>query len=226
MHAVIRGFPNAFVVKIFLHGRSSCFGESSGRIQFNLVDNNGYQLTFSLFDSDDQPLGENGSGSFSNLPEGDYRVVINQRKGSASCDYEENFSISAPSTAIQGDAVLIQDYSCLQEGIIEAQNVSGGTVPYEYSIDGINFIPDTTANAHRFENLTDGNYTITIRDANDCTFVTNQIVIDRPNPPTDLTIVESQITCPAQTVNLTVNAINGTAPYTYSIIAPSTITPT
>ncbi|MEH6769986.1 T9SS type B sorting domain-containing protein [Maribacter arcticus] len=204
----------------------SCFGESSGSIQFNLVDNNGYQLTFSLFDSDDQPLGENGSGFFSNLPEGDYRVVINQRKGSASCDYEENYSISAPSSAIQGNAVLIQDYTCLQEGIIEAQNVSGGTVPYEYSIDGINFIPDTTANAHRFENLTDGTYTVTIRDANDCTFVTNQIVIERPNPPTDLTIVESQITCPAQTVNLTVNAINGTAPYTYSIIAPSTIAPT
>ena len=204
----------------------SCFGESSGRIQFNLVDDNGYQLTFSLFDSDDQPLGENGSGFFPNLTEGDYRVVINQRKGSASCDYEENYFISAPSAVIQGNTVLIQDYTCLQEGIIEAQNVAGGTAPYEYSIDGINFIPDTTANAHRFENLTDGTYTITIRDANDCTFITNQIVIDRPNPPTDLTIIESQISCPAQTANLTVNVINGTAPYTYSIIAPSTIGPT
>lgn len=55
---------------------------------------------------------------------------------------------------------------CLQEGIIEAQNVIGGTAPYSYSIDGINFVPDTTANANRFENLTDGSYTITIRDAN------------------------------------------------------------
>lgn len=204
----------------------SCFGESSGRIQFNLVDSNGYQLTFSLFDSDDQPLGENTTGNFPNLADGDYRVVINQRKGSASCDYEENYSISAPSSAIGGTSVLIQDYTCLQEGIIEAQNVTGGTAPYEYSIDGINFVLDTTINAHRFENLTDGSYNLIIRDANGCTLSTDQIVINRPNPPTDLTIVESQITCPAQTSNLTVNAINGTAPYTYSIIAPSIITPT
>ncbi|WP_282074919.1 T9SS type B sorting domain-containing protein [Maribacter aquivivus] len=203
-----------------------CFGESTGRIQFNLIDNNGYQLTFSLFDSANQPLDENTTGIFPNLADGDYRVVINQRKGSASCDYEESYSISAPTSAVSGTSVLIQDYTCLQEGIIEAQNVTGGTAPYEYSIDGINFIPDTTVNAHRFENLTDGTYTLVIRDANGCTLSTDEIVIDRPNPPTDLTITESQISCPAQTVNLTVNAINGTAPYVYSIIAPATIAPT
>ncbi|TDS18624.1 gliding motility-associated-like protein [Maribacter caenipelagi] len=203
-----------------------CFNESTGRIQFNLIDDNGYQLTFFLFDSDDQPLGENTTGLFPNLADGDYRVVINQRKGSASCDYEENYSISAPASAVSGTSILIQDYTCLQDGIIEAQNVTGGTAPYEYSIDGINFIPDTTVNAHRFENLTDGTYNLVIRDANGCTLSTDEIVIDRPNPPTDLTFTESQITCPAQTVNLTVNTINGTAPYVYSIIAPATIAPT
>ncbi|WP_198037232.1 T9SS type B sorting domain-containing protein [Maribacter hydrothermalis] len=204
----------------------NCFGDSSGSIQFNLVDNNGYQLTFSLFDSIDQPLGENGSGNFPNLPSGDYRVIINQRKGSASCDYEEFYTISSPATAISGDAVLIQDYTCLQDGIIEAQNVMGGIAPYEYSIDGVNFTPDSIPNAHRFENLVDGNYNITIRDGNGCIFRTNLILLDRPVPPTGLNIVESQISCPSQTASLTVNALNGRAPFTYSIIAPSTINPT
>ncbi|WP_282048752.1 T9SS type B sorting domain-containing protein [Maribacter aquivivus] len=203
-----------------------CFGESTGRIQFNLIDDNGYQLTFYLYDSNDVLLAENNTGLFPNLADDDYTIVINQRKGSSSCDYEENYSIAAPATAISGTSVLIQDYTCLQEGIIEAQNVTGGTAPYEYSIDGINFIPDTTVNAHRFENLTDGTYTLVIRDANGCPLSTDEIVIDRPNPPTDLTITESQISCPAQTVNLTVNVINGTAPYVYSIIAPATIAPT
>ncbi|WP_291959782.1 SprB repeat-containing protein, partial [Maribacter sp.] len=203
-----------------------CFGESTGRIQFNLIDDNGYQLTFYLYDSNDVLLAENNTGLFPNLADDDYTIVINQRKGSASCDYEENYTISAPTSAVSGTSVLIQDYTCLQEGIIEAQNVTGGTAPYEYSIDGINFIPDTTVNAHRFENLTDGTYNLMIRDANGCILSTDEIVIDRPNPPTDLTITESQISCPAQTVNLTVNAINGTAPYVYSIIAPATIAPT
>ncbi len=203
-----------------------CFGETTGRIQYNITNTNGYTLDFALFDDTDQPLANNSTGSFPNLAEGDYSVEITQTRGTATCISEEIFTISAPTAAISGDVVLVQDYTCLQEGIIEAQNVVGGTAPYAYSIDGINFIPDTTTNANRFENLTDGTYTITIRDANDCTFPTNQIVIDRPNPPTDLTISESQITCPTGTSNLTVNAINGTAPYVYSITAPSAIGPT
>ncbi len=204
----------------------SCFGESTGSIQFNLIDDNGYQLTFYLYDSNDVLLAENSTGVFPNLADDDYTIVINQRKGSASCDYEEDYSISAPSSLLSGTSALIQDYTCLQEGIIEAQNVTGGTAPYEYSIDGINFIPDTTINAHRFENLTYGTYNLVIRDANGCTISTDEIVIDRPNPPTDLTIVESQITCPTGTSNLTVNAINGTSPYVYSITTPSAIGPT
>ena len=65
--------------------------------------------------------------------------------------------------------------------------------------------PIRVANANRFENLTDGTYNISVRDANGCVLVSNPVVIDRPNPPTDLTIVESQITCPDQTVSLTAN---------------------
>ncbi|WP_430428628.1 T9SS type B sorting domain-containing protein [Maribacter litoralis] len=204
----------------------ACFGEANGNIQYNINNTNGYTLSFSLFDSGDQEIGTNSTGSFPNLAAGDYYVQITQTRGTASCESEDTFTLNTPTAAISGDAILVQDYTCLQEGIIEAQNVIGGTAPYSYSIDGINFVPDTTTNANRFENLTDGSYTITIRDANDCTFPTNQIVIDRPNPPTDLTIVESQITCPTGTSNLTVNAINGTAPYVYSITAPSAIVPT
>ncbi|WP_299318330.1 T9SS type B sorting domain-containing protein [uncultured Maribacter sp.] len=203
-----------------------CFGETTGRIQYNITNTNGYTLDFALFDDTDQPLANNSTGSFPNLAEGDYSVTITQTRGTATCISEETFTINAPTAAISGDAVLVQDYTCLQEGIIEAQNVAGGTARYSYSIDGINFIPDTTANANRFENLTDGTYTITIRDASNCTFVTNQIVIDRPNPPTDLTIVESQITCPTGTSNLTLNAINGAAPYVYTITTPSALSPT
>ncbi|WP_405411571.1 T9SS type B sorting domain-containing protein [Maribacter sp. Asnod1-A12] len=204
----------------------ACFGEANGRIQYNINNANGYTLSFSLFDSNDQELATNSTGSFPNLVAGDYYVQITQTRGTASCESEDIFTLNTPTDAISGDAVLVQDYTCLQEGIIEAQNVAGGTAPYSYSIDGITFISDTTVNANRFENLTDGTYTITIRDASDCPFITNQIVIDRPNPPTDLDIVESQITCPTGTSNLTVNAINGTAPYVYSITAPSAIGPT
>lgn len=212
----------------------ACFGDSSGTIQFNLVDDNGYQLTYYLFDNTTfdennydyaNALATNVSGYFPNLPSGDYAVVITQRKGSASCDYFEFHTISAPSDALSTTSVLIQDYTCIQDAIIEAQNVTGGTAPYAYSIDGVTFIPDSTPNAHRFENITPGNYTLTVRDANNCVVLTDPILIEDTNPPSDITVVESQITCPAQTVNLQVTAVDGTAPFVYEIIAPTSISP-
>ena len=199
----------------------ACFGQSSGTIQFNLIDDNGYQLTFYLYDENDVELATNASGYFPNLPAGDYSIVINQRKGSSSCDYTEEHTISAPNSALSAASTLIQDYTCLQEGIIEAQNVSGGTAPYEYSIDGVNFIPDSTLNANRFENLTDGTYTMMVRDAAGCVTTTDPITINPLNEPTDLTFVATAPNCPDLTSDVSVSVVGGNPNFTYEIIAPA-----
>ncbi|CAN0584515.1 unnamed protein product, partial [Laminaria digitata] len=123
-----------------------------------------------------------------------------------------------------GDAVLIQDYTCLQDGIIEAQNVAGGTAPYEYSIDGINF--SSAVGAETFSNLTNGTYTITIRDANNCTFATNAITLDPLNPPSDLTFVATTPNCPALTSDVTVTVVDGNTPFVFEITAPLSIAAT
>ncbi|WP_222982592.1 T9SS type B sorting domain-containing protein [Flagellimonas meishanensis] len=205
----------------------SCFGDSTGSINFNLVSSNGYQLTYYLFDAagfdEDNfditnALATNASGNFPGLPTGDYVVVINQRKGSAACDYFEYHTISGPTNGLDADAILIQDYTCLQNGIIEAQNITGGTAPYEYSIDGVSFGASPT-----FSNLTDGTYTITVRDANGCTFPTNSITLDPLNPPTDLTFTASAPNCPTFTSDVTVTVVDGNAPYVFEIIAPAAI---
>ncbi|WP_209401228.1 T9SS type B sorting domain-containing protein [Pseudozobellia sp. WGM2] len=207
-----------------------CFGDSSGAIQFNLIDDNGYQLTYYLFDATGfeednydyiNALATNASGYFPGLPTGDYAVVINQRKGSASCDYFEYHTISTPANALTATSALIQDLTCTQDAIIEAQNISGGTAPYFFSIDGINFIPDTTPNAHRFENLTAGTYTIRVRDNAGCTFDTAPITINPLNEPSDLTFTSTTLQCPAQTSDVTVNVTNGNSPFIYEIVAPA-----
>ncbi len=205
-----------------------CFGDSTGAIKFNLVNNNGYQLTYYLYDAstfDEQnydynnALATNASGYFPGLSAGDYAIVINQRKGSASCDYFEYHTISAPANAISGSAVLIQDYTCTQYGIIEAQNITGGTAPYEYSIDGVNFF--SGMGAERFTGLTAGTYTIMVRDAVGCILPTNPITLDPRNQPSDLTFVSTQPLCPASTSDVTVRVVDGNAPFTYEIIAPA-----
>ena len=200
----------------------SCFGAEDGSIVYNMTNTNGYKVEYTLIypdpDTDDVI---NSSGTFTGLPQGNYTVILTQSKGGASCDFIQDFTIGGPADGVSGDAALIQDYTCLQDGIIEAQNVAGGTAPYSYSIDGVNFV--SGPGAETFSNLTSGSYSITIRDATLCTFVTNSVVIDPLNEPTDLTFTSTAPNCPTQTSNVTVTAVNGIDPLTIEIIAPSAI---
>jgi gliding motility-associated-like protein len=202
-----------------------CYGDATGGITFNLVSSNGYQLTYYLFDATgfdednydlNNALATNTSGNFPGLTDGDYVVVINQRKGSASCDYFEYSTISAPSFALDADAVLTQDYTCLQEGIIEVQNVTGGTAPYEYSIDGVTF-----GGASTFNNLTDGTYTATVRDAVGCIFTATPITIDPLDPPTDIDFAATNPLCPTFTSDVTLTVTGGEPNLVYEIVSPA-----
>ena len=200
----------------------SCFGAEDGSIVYNMTNTNGYKVEYTLIypdpDTDDVI---NSSGTFTGLPQGNYTVILTQSKGGASCDFIQDFTIGGPADGVSGDAALIQDYTCLQDGIIEAQNIAGGTAPYSYSIDGVNFV--SGPGAETFSNLTSGSYSITIRDATLCTFVTNSVVIDPLDEPTDLTFTSTAPNCPTQTSNVTVTAVNGIDPLTIEIIAPSAI---
>jgi gliding motility-associated-like protein len=51
----------------------------------------------------------------------------------------------------------------IASGTISVENVSGGTMPYLYSIDGVNFSPDTS-----FTNLSPGTYQVYTQDAGGC----------------------------------------------------------
>ena len=200
----------------------SCFGAEDGSIVYNMIATNGYKVEYTLSFSDpDEDSLTNSSGTFTNLPQGDYTVTLTQSKGGASCDFVQDFTISGPVDGISGDALLVQDYNCLQDGVIEVQNVAGGMAPYSYSIDGVNFV--TGPGSETFSNLTSGSYSITIRDATLCTFVTNTIIIDPLDEPTDLTFTATAPNCPTQTSNVTVTTVNGIDPLNIQIIAPAAI---
>ncbi|MDO6491371.1 MULTISPECIES: T9SS type B sorting domain-containing protein [unclassified Cellulophaga] len=201
-----------------------CFGAEDGTYNINVTNSNGYTLSYSLLYPDGTTTSINNSGNFTSLPQGNYVLTITQTIGGTSCDFDEPFTIGGQVDGVTGDAVLVDDYTCLQEATIQAQNVTGGAAPYAYSIDGVNF--NTGVGADTFANLTNGSYTITIRDANLCTFVTNEIVIDALNPPTDLDFTATAPNCPTQTSNVTVTVANGNAPYVFQIIAPAAVAAT
>ncbi len=200
----------------------SCFGARDGSIVYTMNNTNGYQVTYTLVYPDDTTI-SNSSGTFTGLSQGDYTVILTQSKGGASCDYPEDFTISGPVDAVTGIADLVQEYTCVQYGTIEARQVMGGSAPYEYSIDGLDFV--SGAGAETFSDLTAGTYSITVRDARGCTFVTDPITIDPLDPPSDLTFTATQPTCPTSTSDVTVTVSDGNAPFTFEITSPSVISP-
>lgn len=186
---------------------------NAGEISINVTNTNGYTLAYSI----------DGGGSYSNSPlftglaAGDYDVVVQYTLGSAICTTTPQTVTIFTESAISGLAELTSDYTCTTTGTITVTGVTGGNPPYEYSIDGVNF-----QSSNVFTGLTAGTYSIIIRDDNDCTFVTNDIVIDPLDPPTDLTFDNTPLSCPSNITDITITSVTGgTGTIQYQIIAPA-----
>lgn len=185
---------------------------NSGSININVTNPNGNSLRYSI----DNGVTFTNSPVFTGLIAGNYDVVVEYTFGTDVCLSTPQLVTIIASTAISGTATLTTPYTCTTNGVITVSGVSGGNPPYMYSLDGFTFQGGTT-----FSGLTDGTYTVTIRDANNCTFVTAPITIDPLNPPTDLTFSNPPLSCPTITTDVTISATGGTLPLEYQIIAPA-----
>ncbi len=150
-----------------------------------------------------------------------YPWEITDSKG---CKTNGTISVTQPNP-IAGTAQIKTNYTCAGTACIEVINVSGGTPAataplYTYSIGGA-FQPSP-----EFCGLTNGTYTITIKDSKDCTFITNSVTIDPLNKPIDLLFSNTAPNCPTQTASVTLTPVaalvptTGNAPFTYSITDP------
>ena len=95
----------------------------------------------------------------SDLTEGDYSVTITDE---ASCDTVINFTINSPPPIELNPVIGMPTCDGGTDGSIELQAM-GGTPPYTYSWEGAAFSDDNTLN-----NISQGDYTVVIRDMNDC----------------------------------------------------------
>ena len=153
--------------------------------------------------------------TYTGLSAGTYPYIIRDKK---SCEFAGSVIITQPTT-ITGVATLTTNYTCsgggLGNGVITVSGVSGGSGAYTYSIDGLNFVASNV-----FSGLTNGTYTVTIKDANNCTFITNSVIISPLNPPTDMTFAATALSCPANTSTVTITTIGGNPAFSYQIILP------
>jgi len=186
---------------------------NTGTISIDVTNPNGNSILYSI----NGGITFTSSSLFTGLAAGNYDVVLEYTSGPSVCVTDPQLVTINTTTAISGEAELTAPFTCTENATITVINVTGGTAPYMYSIDGITFQTSPI-----FTGLTPGTYTVIIKDANDCTFVTNEITILPLDPPTDLMFSHTPVTCPTNEVTVTITGTTGgVAPLEYQIIAPT-----
>jgi len=89
-------------------------------------------------------------------------------------------------------------------------NAAGGVAPYTYSINGVTF-----QSSNIFSNLSSGFYTVTVKDANNCSNTQIINVINSNGPSVSFT--KTDASCGANSGSITAVGTGGIAPLTYSI---------
>jgi gliding motility-associated-like protein len=143
------------------------------------------------------------SNTFTGLAKGNYSVSVKDATGGI---YSLQVMMYDKCPTV---SVMTTDETCGQKnGTLTATGLKG-TAPYSYSIDGINF-----QIANIFTGLPAGNYTLTLKDANGFTATTTVGIKNNCMQVTG-TVIGS--TCGNTNGEIDAAALNGTAPYLYSI---------
>lgn len=146
-----------------------------------------------------------GSNTFNLLSAGSYTVYVKDTNGCVSSSAATIANVAPPTVTATITAAICSNAN----GSITA-NGTGGTAPYSYSINGINF-----QSANFFFGLVGGTYLLTIKDANGCTNTTT-VNITSSNSPQIVTSATTSI-CSANTGTITAIGSGGTGVLQYSI---------
>ena len=160
--------------------------------------------------------GFNINNSFTGLASGAYSLVVKDATG---CIY------NAPPIALtnSGSPVAINlgstpSYCNSSDGSLQITSITGGTAPYQYSLNNQGF-----TNVNSFTNLASGTYTLSVIDVNNCTYTRTAFL----NNTTITMSITSEITepsCEGRDGVFKVTTVNGgSAPYQYSFNDGNTV---
>ncbi len=176
----------------------NCFGAQTGSVSIEI---SGGTAPYTY-------MGNTISGNLeiSSLPAGPFTATITDSKG---CQATLNITINQPVAAMNFTAATT-NVSCSGEtdGSITLSG-NGGTAPYTYLWSN----GSTTANLNT---LPAAAYSVTITDANGCTFPITGIIISEPAQPVTITATLTPVNCfGGNTGAVNISVSGGTAPYRY-----------
>jgi large repetitive protein len=179
----------------------SCFGGSDGSLT---VSASGASPSYQF--SIDGGVTFQTLGTFDNLAQGTYVITVQDANN---CEATINATINEP-TIIVANYVSATDATCGNpNGTFEVSG-SGGTPPFDYSMDG----GITYQTSGIFSGLLSGNYTVTVSDANSCV-ETIIVTINNLSSPTIDQVTEINATCNGTCDGQV--AVNATGATQYSI---------
>lgn len=178
----------------------SCFGGNNGQIVLNL---SGGTTPYYFVWSNGQT-----TQNISNLPAGVYIVDITDANG---CAATTSATITEPSAALNASATVTSNISCFSgnDGTVDL-TVSGGTAPYTY-------LWNTGAITQDLTGMSAGTYTVTVTDANGCSFQTQSTILQPVGAlGTNIAIVQTIPCFGSGTGAIDLTVTGGTLPYNYT----------
>lgn len=146
------------------------------------------------------------SGSFINLAAGIYTVTVKDLNGCTSTTTVTITNSDGPQFSYTST-----NASCNSNNGTVTVNATGGTSPYQYSINnGLSYQSNNV-----FTGLTGGIYTLVVKDGNNCTNSTQLTIASSPSPA--ITAIPAAATCGSNNGTITAFGTGGTAPLQYSI---------
>lgn len=134
----------------------SCADASDGSVQAIVTGGVG-PFTYDWNTGDDDVI-------LDNLTAGTYSVTVTDLPG---CTAEATITLTAPSAIVATLDGISSGCFGSSDGSIVIESISGGTAPYEFSLDG-EFFQTLDPGGAIIPNLTAGAYTVFVQDANDC----------------------------------------------------------
>lgn len=154
-------------------------------------------------------LGFSPALQYGGLDAGIYPIEISDVNG---CTYSTTVALNQANGPQNVQVSFIDETCDLNNGSVTIQNVLGGSGPYQYNFNNQGFSTQTD-----YINLSDGNYSLVVTDANGCTFTAPNITLFNANGPTGITITSSNPTCGESNGSIILGAVTGgTAPYQYN----------
>ncbi len=205
---VITQPPQLVIDSVTVTDVNTCYGDSTGRIDI-YADGGTPTLYYSIDSGQTYQL----LNYFDSLPAGDFYPMVKDQAG-CTVAYSK-VTINQP-TQLVINSIIKQDVEgCYGDatGSI-AIYASGGTKPYNYSIDS----GHTQQTDSAFASLAAGVYYPKVIDAHGCFVYGDSVVITQPDSIVITEQTSTDVNCYGQkTGTIYVNAIGGTAPLYYSI---------